>query len=339
MLVLEIYKVVNTVFDLPHTFVVFTPGSSGNFIAGILNNIANSNLESLEISASGSSHTVIHNKQTVGDSLSFGTHVEETALFSSDTDKEQHYLDRIKTEYSNITSPLVTWTHNYSNILLYKKYFKNSKILVIQSDTVNEKLTCVFMHITKVLLDKNVKVPITSAAWQSLLERLEKGCKLELSQLLGTTEVDDIVKNRFDPNYKDIADYAVIRIMLKYFGMLGTVDTISYTEHNIFDYMVYPQKSASVFYTIGKKVSEYVKEADVVLPYSYLVNNNKDMLIEKLQLAVSRELSSAEKNFVEMSFNKYRAIQNHDILTNPLEFYHQKKTKAEAFILQTKIKN
>ena len=329
----------NSVFDLPHVFVVFTPGSGGNFIAGLLNNIINDNLESLDISTSGSSHTVIHNKQTVGDSLSFGTHVEETALFASDDVKEQHYLDRIKNEYTHLTSPLVTWTHNYSNILLYKKYFKNSKILVIHTDTIEEKLTCVFMHITKVLLDKNVKVPITSAAWQSLLERLEKGCKLELSRLLANANVDDIVKNRFDPEYKDIADYAIIRIMLKYFGMLGNVDTINYTEHNIFDYMVYPQKSANVFYTIGKKVSEYTKEADVALPYSYLVKDNVDVLIAQLSLLLSRALTKTENDFVVSSFKKYRSAQDQTILTNPFEFYYQKKIKAEEFISQTTAKN
>lgn len=329
----------NTVFDLPHVFVVFTPGSGGNFIAGLLSNINNGTLNRLEISAGGSSHTVIHNKQTVGDSISFGTHVEETSLFASDKDKEQHYLDRIANEYSGITGPIVTWTHNYSNIVLYKKHFKNSRILVIHPDTITEKLTCVFMHITKVLLDKNVKIPITSTAWQSLLERLEQGCKLELSRMLGTGEVDEIVKNRFDAEYKNIADYAIIRIMLKYFGMLGTVDTINYTEHNIFDHMVYPQKSSKMFYTIGKNVSEYTKDADVILPYNYLIENNVVLLLEKLRLTLLRDLTTVETDFVVSEFNNYRAAQDYTILTNPLEFYYQKKTYAENFILQTKIKN
>ena len=121
--------------------------------------------------------------------------------------------------------------------------------------------------------------------------------------------------------------------------MLGTVDTINYTEHSIFDYMVYPQKSANVFYTIGKKVSEYTKGADVTLPYSYLVKDNVDVLIEKLTLLLSRKLTNIENDFVVSSFKKYRATQDHNILTNPFEFYYQKKIKAEDFIARSNTKN
>jgi hypothetical protein len=334
---------VNSVFDLPHIFVVFAPGSGGNFIAGLLNNITNGNLKSLEIAANGSSHTVIYNKQTVGDSISFGTHIEELSLFGSTEDKEQYYLDRIRDEYVNITGPLVTWTHIYSNIALYKKHFKNSKIIVIQTDTIEEKLTCIFMHVTKVLIDNNVKIPISTTAWKMLVERLEKGCKLELSQILRPSEIDTIVSNRFDPEYKDIADFTVMRIMLRYFGMLGTVDNINYIEHNIFDYMVYPRTPPNVlyniFYTIGHEVSEYTKDADVILPYSYLVDNNINVLIKQITLLLSRELTNTETDFVVSSFNKYRAAQDHNILTNPVEFYRQKKIKAEDFISKLTNKN
>ena len=104
----------------PHIFVVFSPGAGGNFVSGLLNSIITREFETIEVAPNGSSHTVMYNKQPVGDSLSFGTHVEEHSVFTSEEEIESHYLNSIKSEYTNVLSPIVTWTHNYSNIRLNK---------------------------------------------------------------------------------------------------------------------------------------------------------------------------------------------------------------------------
>ena len=314
------------IFDLPHKFVVFPPGAGGNFISGLLNNIFNNNLKDLDISPNGSSHTLVYNKQTVGDSISFGTHVNDNDLFQSSADKENYYLDRIKNEYADVTNPLVTWTHNYSNIALYKKYFKNSKVLVIHPDTIEEKLTCVFMHVTKVLLDKDAKVLITGTAWEKLIERLKRHCKLELSQLLPSQNIDYIIDDRFNPKYKNIMDYVVSRIMLKYFGMIGAVEG-KHIEHNMFDYMLYPSKTPNVLYTVGERLIDCIKDADVVLPYNYLTKNNVKLLIEKLELLLDRQLSLDEIEYVTRSLSKYLQAQNTLILLEPVQFYNSLKEK------------
>ena len=86
-----------------------------------------STLKPLNISDTGSSHTVLRDKSKGTDFLSFGTVPEEHELFKSQEERELFYLENIKNIYSSISKPEVVWTHDFSNIPLYRKYFKNSK--------------------------------------------------------------------------------------------------------------------------------------------------------------------------------------------------------------------
>jgi hypothetical protein len=324
----------NTIFELPHIFVVFIPGAGGNFVSGLLNRIIIGKFETIEVAPNGSSHTVIYNKQIEGDSLSFGTHVEEHTVFTSEEEIENHYLNRIKSEYINVGSPIVTWTHNYSNIRLYKKHFKNARILVIHPTTIEDKLTCVFMHVTKVLLDSTTKVPIPQRAWGNLTDKLEKFFKLELVQIVGMQRAEKIASDKNNKEYKDIVDYAITKVMLRYFGILGTVDTVEYIEHTIFDTMLYPSKSPNIniTYSVGEKLSVYIEDADSVLPYSYISTDNLNLLVEKLELVLGRTLDLFEVAYVRVEYTKYRAAQDRIILTEPVRFYQSLKANATNYI-------
>lgn len=324
----------NTIFELPHIFVVFTPGAGGNFVSGLLNRIITGEFEPIKVEPNGSSHTVIYNKQTAGDSLSFGTHVEEHSVFTSEEEIENHYINRIKSEYVNVVSPIVTWTHNYSNIRLYKKYFKNAKILVIHPMTIEDKLTCAFMHITKVLLDSKTKVPITQQAWERLTGKLEKFFKLELRRLVGVQRAEKIASDKNNIEHKDIVDYTVTKIMLRYFGILGTVDTVEYIEHTMFDTILYHSKSPNpnIVYSVGEKLTVYIEDADSVLPYSYISTDNLNLLVEKLELVLGRTLEIFEVAYIRVEYTKYRAAQDRIILTEPVRFYKSLKARATNYI-------
>jgi hypothetical protein len=114
--------------------------------------------------------------------------------------------------------------------------------------------------------------------------------------------------------------------MLKYFGMIGAVEG-KHIEHNMFDYMLYPSKTPHVLYTVGERLIDCIKDADVVLPYNYLTKNNVKLLIEKLELLLDRQLSFDEIEYVTRSLNKYLQAQNTLILLDPLQFYNSLKEK------------
>ena len=84
------------VFELPHIFIVFQPGTSGNFVAGLLNNLINKNSSDVHISTNGSSHTTIARKIAGTDYMSFGTVYEDQLNFSSPNQRLNYYLENIK---------------------------------------------------------------------------------------------------------------------------------------------------------------------------------------------------------------------------------------------------
>jgi hypothetical protein len=64
------------------------------------------------------------------------------------------------------------------------------------------------------------------------------------------------------------------------------------------------------------------------LPYSYLANNNVELLEQSVSKIFDRELSADEKLFVVSSFIKYRNKQDAELLTDPLLYFNKIKYNA-----------
>lgn len=305
------------IFDLKNHFIVFNAGAGGNFVSGIAHKLMTKNLQPLGIAKSGSSHTVKSNRT----SISFGTWAGDDLRFVSDAVKEEFYLDEIKREYAMATSPVVTWSHNYKNIPLYKKHFKKSKILIIAETSKEERLSCVMMNATKTLLDKSADIPLNELTWKNLLAGWKRFCIKELD-LIKNSDIDteSLFSDRYDNNYYALILYLTIRSITRQYGMLSYLDD-TVTEIFLYDNILYPIRHHTVSYIVGEPVSQYVTGSDVVLPYTYLVDGDSDLLIEKLSKLLDRKLLSSEKNFIRSEFKRYRSSQNMRILTDPVGFY------------------
>ena len=305
-----------SVFDQHHIFVVFNPGSGGNFLAGIINNLLNSNLTVLDISSTGSSHTVLRDKSTGTDYLSFGTLMEEHDSFKSEEDRELFYLENIKKTYTSENSkPEVIWTHDFTNIPLYRKYFKNSKILVINNTSHDEQLTALFMLAKKTLLDKNCLLPMSRATWEIVMERWSIHCMKQLLLFKNSDDAVKMVNDRFNSDYKDDLHYATIRMILGFYGMLHLVEEVP-AQRSVYEYVIYPATK-----TTGKRLDHYVDDECVVLPYKYLSTGDYELLVEKISATLERTLNNDELSYIRSSFDRYRSCQDQLLLSNPIEYY------------------
>jgi hypothetical protein len=312
-----------SVFSLPHIFIVFNPGSGGNFMAGIVNGLLNSNLQSINIGKDGSSHTLVNKKITGEDFLSFGTLIEEHAVFKYETGREEFYLTNIKKHYDNLDTPQVIWTHDFTNIPLYRKHFKNSKIFVITNNTDQEQLTAIIMHITKTLLG-SAAIPLSEDLWQHALKQWVNRCTPELCKLVSTEQATDILANRLDPNNKKILEYVSIRIFLLYYGMLGLINPSIKTK-KVFNNVLHPAPSLEIPYIVGNTLETYIDNKCIVLPYNYLANNDSDLLIRKISELFVQPMTDKEHNFIKMSFTQYRNAQDQLLLLDPIKYYNNLK--------------
>ena len=311
------------IFELNHIFVAFAPGAGGNFIAGLLDKINSNNFSDLYISSSGSSHVVNNGKTVGGDSISFGSSPEENSLFSTVEDRETYYLDRISKEY-NTPRKIITWTHDFTNLPLYKKHFVNSKSLTITNYEINEKLISTLMHVNKVILSDESDIPIPPELWK----RLKAQLKFRISSALETilrqpVDIDHIFDNRCG-EYSDLIFYLSSIALLKYIGLYDVLLSLAERIDS-------PPIARNI--NIRDLVSTH---SDVMLPYSYLINNDVEMLQTAISQVFNRTLSDDENKFIHNTFNAYRAKQDIELLTNPKDYFARRKSKAIATIEKMK---
>jgi hypothetical protein len=295
-------------FNIDHIFVVFGPGSGGNFIAGILEKINSNNLSEVAISQSGSSHSVTPTR------LSFGSTPEENIRFNNLEDREKFYIDKIVND-PNLLTKTISWSHDYTNLPLYKKHFKNCRTLTITCYSPIEKLTSILMQVNKVILSNESDIPIPVEIWKFLKERLRYRVNEGLKILLGLDiDTSFIFDNRTSEEFKNLVYYISTLAILRYIGLNDVLIMINESPVNV-----------TPKFNIRDLVSE---NSDVILPYSYLANNNVELLEQSVSKIFDRELSADEKLFVVSSFIKYRNKQDAELLTDPLLYFNKIKYNA-----------
>lgn len=320
-------------FDLPHVFVVFQPGCGGNFIAGLCYKLINSQLDSIAVSASGSSHTQADKKAQGTDFLSFTTLTHQHAGFSSDAERISYYVENIKSSYSHVTEPAVAWTHDFTNIPIYRKYFKNARILVITNFSSSERLAAMIMHCHKTFLDKNAIIPTEQHQWNSSIDNWATPAGMILVKLLATEpdrtvprkQARMILADRFNPAYKDLLTFATIKIFVKHFQSPGLIDSSCTEKVGTYNNVLYPSDDTDLRYKIGPEIETFIDAESAVLPYSYLANNDVNLLICKLSAILRRELTSEESIFITESFTKYRLAQDRSLLSDPAKYFNDLK--------------
>lgn len=316
-------------FDLSHVFVIFHPGSGGNFVSGLINKFVTDDLTALGISRNGTSHTI--------DNLfmSFGRTPDDQIFYPSSQAREEYYLKKINECYVNITVPQVSWTHDYSNINFYKKHFKNSKLVCITANTPNEKLACTFMNVTKMMLDNPDNWPVSTEVRKFRTLRLERACKIILTEILKpeyVSAIDKIYELRFTEEYKSLFTLVYMRLVLLNLGLVNYVLGTN-ADRDVFDYVICPSSDIkSKYYTIGPKISEYTDQANYLLPYESIINSDSNAFEKMVSYLLGRELTVDEATFVKKSVKTYTNAQNQQLLSDPIGYYQSVKRDCSMFI-------
>lgn len=318
----------NCVFELPHIFIVFQPGTGGNFIAGLLHKLINSDSSELHISNNGSSHTTIDRKVAGTDYMSFGTVYEDQLYFSSPEKRLTYYLENIEKLDGVITTPQVIWSHDFTNIPLYQNFFPNSKVLVITQNSNMEKLVAVCMNVVKNLMDPDHTAPFPPKQWENINKHLDFLLELGIRSIVGERS-KDIVKNKFASANHNIVKFIRIRQMLGYYGLLHLVDKNFPPTRDVANNVLF-RTSFDEFvknmnappYKIGLSYDSYINNECIQLPYSYLIEGRANLLVDAVGLLVEH-LTDTERVDIAVKFNKYRDMQDQLLLTDPVEYYNR----------------
>lgn len=316
----------NRVFELPHIFIVFQPGTSGNFVAGLLSKLINVDSSGLHISNNGSSHTLIERKVAGTDYLSFGTVFDDQTEFASPEQRISYYLENIEKLEGVITTPQVIWSHDFTNISLYQNFFPNAKVLVITQNSNIEKLVAVCMNITKNLMDPDHVAPFPLRQWNDIIRQTDFLLEIGLRRMVGERG-KDIMQNKFADANHNIIKFVRLRQMLGYFGLLHLVDKRFPPNRDVSNNVLFRtpweefvKNMNGMPYKIGLPYESYITSDCVQLPYSYLIEGRANLLIEALSSLVGG-LSAEERIYIALEFNKYRDMQHQTILTDPCKYY------------------
>lgn len=326
-------------FDLDHIFVMFAQGSGGNFVTAVMRKIQTGDLTLLDVNRYGSYH--ILDKRHTKDSIAFGAVTEENDRFSSIEEKEKYYLAEIKKEY---TTPrqVITWSHDFTNLPLYKKYFPKSRTLTITAYTPEEKLMSIMMQVNKVFLADEKYVPISKELWGWFKDRLSYHIGSQLKEIFGPDiDTDKIFENRMSDEYIDLFFYLSVRLLLVY-GNLSDVfkiidekppnlkyhDSISIQkgfedQKQLIVYRDFNPKNPRINYL--KLISE---NSDALLPLNHLPEKDFKVFKKAYSDTLNRNLTLPEEIFLEESFEDYYNRQDDFLLDNPVDYFKYRKLKA-----------
>ena len=171
------------------------------------------------------------------------------------------------------------------------------------------------MLITKVILDKNCLVPMSSDLWDSFRNYWITKCTIRLNSFMSSPDANKIMSDPFNVAYKDILLYATMTMILEARQMLHLVNGDP-DQDVLLNYTPQPLKLK-----IENNFDSYIDKDCIVLPYRYLADNDANLLIEAISGALTKDLTEDEMGYVRSSFEQYRSVQNELILSDPVLFY------------------
>ena len=310
------------VFNLRHYFIVFHPGAGGNFLAGLVDKIMSNELSNLDISSTGSAHTLLNNKSNRVD-LSCGTFIRPSSLLKNKSAKISHFQQQFS--QLDIKTPTVSWTHDFTNIPIYRQLFPNAKILVVTQESLVEKLTITILQQLKNRLDpNNVNSVIPKDILNIWLDQWKEYTENKIIKLFGNKELAKaIVEDRFNPNYRDIVTYITLARMFEYYKLLGNTS-------DVVNYVVLPTVGHEIgqqdYFKVIAPYSDFIDTECVVLPYDVIRLNDVDQLVE-IFVKLFGQLEVDKQEFIKYNLSNYHAKQNQQVLYNPIQYINDLKNK------------
>lgn len=315
-----------TFYDQAHIFVIFRPGAAGNFISNLLDNLLNNKSSSIELSSTGHAHynSIVEHKRLGIDYLSLGSGLPgNDSSFFNEEDKIKFYKEKISAgHYEN--KRYITWTHNFSNIPLYKSIFPNCKILIINDDTLKERLISMVMNINKNLFSPDDQLPLT------VNDRRRP--KIFKRKLINDYFSRCYPTKVYQKGHKDLdlhllysSHLSAYNINKHYNADLNAV--IDYEDDNRDPSLSYIERK--IQYSVGR---EYINHADAKIEFQDILGRSVTNIATSLELILDKKLTHDELIYLESALEKYVLAQDRTLLEDPRKYLEQVKEKADTTV-------
>lgn len=318
----------NDIFLVKHYFVVFHPGAGGNFLTGLIKKLISGEYSPLPISTTGSSHTTAQIKNTNLD-LSCGTFVDDLPNFKTVTDKVSYY--RTQFSASSINTSQVSWTHDFTNIPVYRQLFPNSKVLVVTQESMIEKFAITILQELKNILDPSINPVVSDAKREEYLVRWKTRSIEEITNISSSSLAEKIVNDMFNSMYRPIVEHVTLKRAMKYYHLHKYLENPDAPSTDKVNYVLWPNTKPSTVprfpYDIIGPYSDFVDSDCVKLPYEFIRTNNTDGLVSSLSQLLG-SLSEEQVDFIAGTLNKYHNTQNQDVLHDPILYFNNLKNRA-----------
>lgn len=321
----------NNIFNQPHIFVVFYPGSSGNLISSLLDSFVNSNDE-VNIASSGHAHNnAINDRKKQGTDflcLGSGSSTKSGLQFETIEEKVNYYKEQILQSDYDPEKSYVTWSHDYKNIPLYNLIFPNSKILIINSSTLKERLIATLLKINKNLFSDDSELPLGPGEGEgrkllhrgiiAITFRKIYGIRLKGKELPKELKKKDFVKYIFYQFYYDLFEF-------------GKFSSLNDTVPNLSPKTRLDNETVSVILADPNPIELTNIKNHYEISFNDILSNSDNIPLVFEQL-LNRQLNSSEKEQIKQTLDKYIKMQEPLILSDPMLYIEQYKKLADSIV-------
>lgn len=310
----------------PHIFVVFRPGAAGNFLSSMIDNLSLKKLDNISLSNGGHAHynSIVERKKFGIDYIALGNGIIGVdRQFLTDEDKLNYYKEKIDSaNYENRS--YVTWSHDFTNIPLYKKLFPACKILVIKEDTFRQRLISMIMAINKNHFRDDQQIPLIPA------DRVKP--IIYKKTFISTVFSRYYPEKTYKEGYIDLDKHIMYQSHLFCQG-LGNYDktlldsNIPYIDDNTNPNLTFIERRAQ--HSIGFNFSEF---ADEYVSFNDILTANPENILISIENILDRELTMEEKEYARKSLGNYKESQDQTLLEDPLTYLDIAKEKADKIM-------
>lgn len=293
-------------YNLPHIFVVFHPGSGGNFLCNLIRDIQLGESDSLNILPSGSAHTQSAiERNNMNFTIRFNRILDSLThhnLVELD-DRLEVYKDHVK-EIANKTDQIqVSWTHDYTNIELYKAMFPNSKIVVISVDSEYESMASSLFQVNKNQLSNSGFVFVDDNVARMNHNKRVANLLIERSGILDKCYFLEIANRGREEKYRPL------------YEAFSVIDDMKRME-----------------YIIGPSYKDNITDECFKVRFSDILNKNADAICSTLEFSLGRNINDNEREYIVDALDNYVSKQNQNILKDPLGYWDDLLEKAEDIL-------
>jgi hypothetical protein len=313
------------IFLRDQTFVVFHPGASGNFLSNLIRNLKNNSVSNIKISPSGSCHTMSPDVQKEIELFSCGIFLaQQTKIKPYSFDNRVSYYQKQILEHADPSiNTGVSWTHDFTNIPVYRALFPNSKILVVTQESPEEKMCVTILQQLKNILSEDALGILSENARNQHSIVWEEDCREILESMVGTDYsllINTIFADRFNTEFIEILTYVSVYRRLRQANMLGILDdVVTQDTMNYNSYYTGPADIPKNKYILAGPYSDYVDDECVLLPYKHIMKGNITEILNVLTDLLGT-LTDEQTIYAISELGRYKNNQPKTVLDDPIGY-------------------